>query len=78
VAILVTLLIGLISGMSLIKRSERWCPGCGSLLTLDHCPHGDAAVAVLGRTRLRTIWTGLMTRAALRSARASGGRRSAG
>ncbi|WP_434742451.1 hypothetical protein [Micromonospora sp. SH-82] len=32
------LLVGFAAGFALFKRSQRWCPGCGSMISLTHCP----------------------------------------
>jgi hypothetical protein len=42
------LLAGLLGGFALVKRAERWCPGCGALVSVEHCTHratGRQAVA---------------------------------
>lgn len=44
-AVMVALVLGFGVGLAVFKRSERWCPGCGSLLTELHCPHRGTAPA---------------------------------
>jgi hypothetical protein len=33
---------GLVSGFVLVRRSEKWCPGCGVAITVEHCPNASA------------------------------------
>ncbi len=39
---------GFCAGFVTFKRSQRWCPGCGTQITPAHCPHliGTAAGTV--------------------------------
>jgi NADH pyrophosphatase NudC (nudix superfamily) len=39
VVTVLALLAGFAAGFAVFKRSERWCPGCGSLMTETHCSH---------------------------------------
>ncbi len=42
------LLLGLIAGFALRKRTNEWCPACGCLLSAAHCPNAAAATARQG------------------------------
>ena len=37
-AVILALAAGFAAGLALLKRSDRWCPGCGCPITLAHCP----------------------------------------
>ena len=35
-------LVGFAAGFATFKRSQRWCPECGALITRSHCPRSLA------------------------------------
>ncbi len=39
----VAMLLGLVAGFTLRKRTNEWCPACGCLLSAAHCPNAAAA-----------------------------------
>lgn len=34
----VALVVGFLAGLSVFRRSSRWCPACGSVLCCPDCP----------------------------------------
>lgn len=39
----VAVMVGFIAGLATLKRSSRWCPGCGQVLRCGQCPGRPAA-----------------------------------
>lgn len=48
-ATLVALTIGFVIGMTLFKRSNRWCPHCGHTLTCTGCSYRPALALDAGQ-----------------------------
>lgn len=53
IAVLAALLVGFAAGFVVFKRSQRWCLGCGSLITRAHCPHQHTTTAAPTREGVR-------------------------